>query len=242
MRVLLVDDHPMFRAGVRMLLETDGRAEVVGEAETGEDAVALAARLAPDVVVMDLHLPGLDGVSATRRIVEADPGIGVLVVTMSGEDSAVVESLRAGARGYLLKDSGPEEIVNAVLSVAGGVAAFGPAVARRITELLATAPHPWSATASASPRPPAGGPAPGSPPSPARAVDATAAALVATLTTRERELLALVADGLSNQQLVERFVLSPKTVRNHITNIFAKLGVGTRAEAVVVARRAGLGD
>lgn len=208
MRVLVADDHPLFRAGVVMLLGTDRRTETVGEAATGAEAVAMALALRPDVVVMDLHLPGLDGVAATRRILDEAPDVGILILTMSDEEEAVVAALRAGARGYLLKEAGPAEILAAVLSVGEGASVFGPTIARRITSLLA-------------------GPTPVAP--------------FPELTAREREVLELIARGHTNPAIARQLVLSPKTVRNHISNIFAKLQVQARGEAIVRAREAGLG-
>jgi DNA-binding NarL/FixJ family response regulator len=207
-RVLVADDHPLFRAGVVMLLGTDPRTETVGEAATGAEAVAMALALHPDVVVMDLRLPDLDGVTATRRILDEAPDVGILILTMSDEDEAVVAALRAGARGYLLKEAGPAEILAAVLSVGEGASVFGPTIARRITALLA-------------------GPTPVAP--------------FPELTAREREVLELIARGHTNPAIARQLVLSPKTVRNHISNIFAKLQVQARGEAIVRAREAGLG-
>jgi len=199
----------MFRAGMAMLLETEPRTENVGEAGTGAEAVDLALELRPDVVVMDLHLPDLDGVTATRRILDQAPEIGVLILTMSDEDDAVVAALQGGARGYLLKEAGPAEILAAILSVGEGASVFGPGIARRITTLLA--------------RPASPGPA------------------FPELTGREREVLELIARGLANAAIARRLVISPKTVRNHISNIFAKLQVEARGEAIARARDAGLG-
>ena len=215
MRVLVADDHPMFRAGLVALLGTDAGFEAVGEAETGARAVELAMELHPDVVVMDLHMPGLDGVGATREITERAPDIGVLVLTMSEDEDDVVAALGAGARGYLLKDAGPEQILGAVRSVAQGATVLGPAVARRLRGLL-TAPVPARADAVRGPAFP-------------------------ELTPREREILTLIAAGRSNPAIARELVLSPKTVRNHISSIFAKLHVQARAEAIVRAREAGLG-
>jgi len=209
-KVLVTDDHPMFRAGLKTLLETDDRVESIGEASGGVEAVCLARDLRPDVVVMDLHMPDLDGVEATRRILADLPEAGILVLTMSDDDATVIAALRAGARGYLLKESGPTEILSAVLSVAEGVTVFGPSIARRVTGLLAA-----PATSASSPFP--------------------------ELTEREREVLELIARGQSNPAIARQLVLSPKTVRNHISNIFAKLQVQARAEAIVRAREAGLG-
>jgi DNA-binding NarL/FixJ family response regulator len=209
-RVLVADDHPMFRAGLLLLLDSDERTEVVGEAATGPEAVELALRHRPDVVVMDLQLPGLDGVSATAQILAQAPDLAVLILTMSDDDEAVIAGLRAGARGYLLKEAGPAEILAAVLSVGQGASVFGPTIGRRITALLSR---------------------------PAPAVTA-----FPQLTAREREVLELIARGLANSAIARQLVLSPKTVRNHISNIFAKLQVEARGEAIVRARQAGLGD
>jgi DNA-binding NarL/FixJ family response regulator len=208
-RVLVADDHPMFRAGMVMLLETDPRTELVGEAGTGTAAVDRALALRPDVVVMDLHLPDLDGVTATRRILEQAPEIGVLILTMSDEDDAVAAALQSGARGYLLKEAGPAEILAAILSVGEGTSVFGPGIARRLVTLLAR---------PASPDP-----------------------AFPELTAREREVLELISRGLANTAIARQLVISPKTVRNHISSIFAKLQVEARGEAIALARDAGLG-
>jgi DNA-binding NarL/FixJ family response regulator len=209
-RVLLADDHPLYRRGLRALL--DGAAtQVVGEVEDGAAAVAQAQALQPDVVVMDLHMPCLDGVEATRRIVTASPHVGVLVLTMHDDDDSVFAAMRAGARGYLLKGADAAEITRAVAAVAGGEAIFGPSVARRVLE--------WFA----APRSLAG------------------AAGFPALTERENEVLDLLAAGRSNGEIAAALVLSPKTVRNHVSNVFAKLQVADRAQAIVLAREAGLG-
>ena len=205
-RVLVVDDHPLVRAGLRAVLDLQDDVAVVGEAGTAEEAVALASDLVPDVVVMDLHLPDGSGVEATRRIVAASPGIGVLVVTMVDDDASVVAALRAGARGYLLKGAGHAEIVRAVRGVAAGEAVLGPAVAGPVLGRLTR---------------------PGEPALP-------------ELTGREREVLALVARGLGNHAIARHLVISDKTVGNHLSNIYAKLGVTDRAAAVARARAGGL--
>jgi DNA-binding NarL/FixJ family response regulator len=209
-RVLIADDHAGFRSGLNALLATQAGIAVVGEAETGSDAVARALALQPDVVLMDLNMPGLDGIAATRRIVDTSPHIAVLVLTMADNDAAVFDALRAGARGYLLKGADRAELTRAVRAVASGEAIFGPDVARRLMAFFAD-----PATKRAAPFP--------------------------ELSERELEILELIARGLSNQQIVDRLVISPKTVRNHISNIFSKLQVRDRAEAVVRAREAGLG-
>ncbi|MCW0213956.1 MAG: response regulator transcription factor [Pseudonocardia sp.] len=211
-RVLLADDHPVYRDGLRMMLDSSGGAEVVGTAADGAEAVTLAARLRPDVVVMDLQMPGLDGITATRRILDEDPEVGVLVLTMHDDEENVFAAMLAGARGYLVKGADQTQILRAITSVAGGDVIFGPALAARVTQYFVQL---------AGSRP-----APGSFPQ---------------LTVREREVLDLIAAGLSNRQIAERLVLSPKTVRNNVSTVFAKLQVADRAQAIVRAREAGLG-
>jgi DNA-binding NarL/FixJ family response regulator len=208
-RILIADDHEGFRSGLAALLGTQAGLEVAGEAETGEAAVERARELQPDVVLMDLNMPGLDGIAATRRIVDTSPHIAVLVLTMADNDAAVFDALRAGARGYLLKGADRVELTRAIRAVASGEAIFGPDVARRLMAYFAEAPI----------RVPA----------------------FPDLSDRELEILELIARGMSNQQIVDRLVISPKTVRNHISNIFSKLQVRDRAEAVVRAREAGMG-
>ncbi|EOD64852.1 response regulator [Amycolatopsis vancoresmycina] len=209
LRVLVVDDHPLFRIGVGTLLAAEPGIEVVGEAAGGTDAVASAAALRPDVVVMDLHLPDLSGIQATRLIVAANPGTGVLMLTMADESESVFAAMRAGARGYLLKDAEPDEIIRAVQAVARREAIFGADIANRVLAFFNQPP----ATEPVFPE----------------------------LTGREREVLALIAAGHSNAVIARTLCLSPKTVRNHISNVFAKLHVADRAEAIVRARDAGLG-
>ena len=208
LRILLADDHPVFRDGLRALLAAAPDVEVVAEAATGEEAVASTLELQPDVVVMDLHMPTLNGIEATRRIVTTSPHIAVLVLTMLEDDESLFAAMRAGARGYLLKGAGQDEILRGIRAVASGEAIFGPAIAERVLEYFS------------SPRPPEPFP---------------------ELTRRERELLELIAQGQSTQEIARHFVLSPKTVRNHVSNIFTKLQVADRAQAIVRAREAGLG-
>jgi DNA-binding NarL/FixJ family response regulator len=210
LRILLADDHGAFRAGLAALLGTIPGFEIVGQAATGDEAVAHAAASQPDLIVMDLNMPGIDGIEATRRIVATSPHIAVLVVSMYESDDQVFGALKAGARGYLLKGADRGELVRAIRSVASGAAIFGPAIARRLVAFFATR----------------------------EAVEATA---FPELTEREREILDMVARGLNNTEITQRLILSPKTVRNHISNIFSKLQVADRARAIVRAREAGLG-
>lgn len=211
-RLLLADDHPVYRDGLRLLLESADEVEVAGTAPDGLAAVEMAARLRPDVVVMDLRMPRLGGVEATRRILAARPGAGVLVLTMHEDDESVFAAMLAGARGYLVKGADRAEILRAVLAVAAGEVIFGPALAGRVAEYFARI-----AVAR-----PAGDPFP-------------------QLTARERDVLELIAVGLANPAIAERLGLSPKTVRNNVSAVFAKLQVADRAEAIVRARDAGLG-
>ena len=211
LRVVVADDHPVFRAGLRALLATDAEVEVVGEASTGTEAVSVAEAVQPDVVVMDLHMPDLDGVAATRRIVHASPHVAVLVLTMFDDDDSVFAAMRAGARGYLLKGANQADVLRAVHLVGAGGAMFGPAVAQRVIEFFAR------------PRP------------------ATAALAFPELTDREHEVLDLLAAGHANSTIAARLRISDKTVRNHVSNIFTKLAVADRAQAIVRAREAGLG-
>ena len=209
-RVVVADDHPVFRDGLAMLLGSVDGVEVVGTAADGVEAVALAVRLLPDVVVMDVQMPRLNGVDATRRLAEDAPGVGVVVLTMSEDVGTVFAAVRAGARGYLVKGAEQEEIVRAITTVAAGGAVFGAPLARRIAEFFTAGP-----AAPEAPFP--------------------------QLTAREREILDLLAAGRSNAQIAAALFLSPKTVRNNVSNIFAKLHVADRAEAIIRARDAGLG-
>jgi DNA-binding NarL/FixJ family response regulator len=210
-RVLIADDHPIFRDGLRGTFNSVAYTEVVAEAATGEEAVEAAATHQPDVVVMDLHMPGLNGIEATRHIVHHSPHIGVLVLTMFEDDASVFAAMRAGARGYLLKGADKAEILRALHAVASGEAIFGPDIARRVIEYF---------SAPQVPGPPLAFP---------------------ELTEREREVLDLIAQGHNNEAIARQLVLSHKTVRNHVSNIFAKLQVADRAQAIVRARKAGLG-
>lgn len=211
LRILIADDHPLFRDGLRALLTAAPELELMGEATTGEEAITLAAELQPDVVLMDIQMPGRSGVEATRHIVQASPHIRVLVVTMFEDDHTVFAAMRAGARGYVLKGANYAEMLRSIQAVGSGEAIFSPSVAVRLTEYFATiqpvAPSP----------------------------------IFPELSDREREILDLIAQGRSNAEIAAHLILSPKTVRNHVSNVLNKLQVASRAEAIVRARDAGLG-
>ena len=209
--VFIADDHRLFRDGLRALLASAGDIQVTGEADNGEEAATLVERLQPDVVLMDIQMPGLNGIEATRRITAASPHVGVIIVTMFEDDGSVFAAMRAGARGYILKGAGQEEVARTIRAVAQGEALFGPAIAARLMSFFS------------GPRPPA----------PAEAFP--------ELTVREREVLSLIAAGHSNEAIAGRLVVSRKTVRNHVSNIFNKLQVAGRAEAIIRARDAGMG-
>ena len=208
-QVLIADDHPVFRFGLKALIGATPDLELAGEATNGAEAVTLAASLQPDVVVMDVNMPDLNGLEATRRILQTSPHIGILVITMFDDDS-VFAAMQAGARGYLLKGAEPEATLRAIRTVANGEAIFSPTVARRVMDYFAR-----------------------------RQPDAPAQ-IFPELTDRERELLALLAHGLTNTAIAERLSLSPKTVRNHVSNIFSKLQVADRVQAILRAKQAGL--
>jgi DNA-binding NarL/FixJ family response regulator len=209
LRVLIVDDHPVVRDGLRWLFESAGGIDVVGEAGDGLTAVRLAVELAPDVVLMDLAMPGLDGIEATRRVKAAAPHTAVLVLTMSESDASLVAAVTAGASGYVLKGAGQQDLLRATRAVAEGQAMFGAGVALRLLALVKAA-HPG------------GGVFP-------------------ELTTREREVLELMARGQGNAEIAHRLVVSEKTVRNNVSTILTKLHAAHRAQAVARARDAGLG-
>lgn len=207
-RVVIADDHPVFRFGLRAVLLAEPETELVGEAETGQEAVATAIRLLPEIVLMDLNMPGISGIEATRRIAAAQPAIGILVLTMLEDEGSIFSAMQAGARGYLLKGAGSAEIMRAIRAVVAGETIFGPGMAERLIRHFATAP---------------------------------ATTTLPGLTPREREILALLAAGQTNAAIADRLFLSPKTVRNNVSNIFAKLQVSGRGEAIVRAREAGFG-
>lgn len=210
--VLIADDHPVFRDGIRAMLEATAGARVVGEATTGEEAVSLAERLQPDLILMDVQMPGLNGIDATRRIVAARPGARVLMVTMFEDDASVFAAMRAGARGYVLKDATREEIRRAIQAVGNDEAIFSPGIATRLIAY-------FSAPPATIPKD-----------------------MFPELTNREREILDLVAKGENNQAIAKQLTLSSKTVSNYVSNILNKLQVADRAQAIVKAREAGLGS
>jgi DNA-binding NarL/FixJ family response regulator len=213
-RVLLADDQALIRSGLRALIDAEGDMEVVGEAEHGEEAVALARSLAPDMILMDIRMPELDGVEATRRIV-ADPELGavkVLVLTTFESDEHVFDALRSGAGGFLIKDAEPAEILRGVRTVAAGDSLLSPSVTGRLIAEFAALPHN---TGSIAPE-------------------------LEELTEREREVMALVAGGLTNLDIAERLVVSPATAKTHVSRAMRKLHAHDRAQLVVLAYQSGL--
>lgn len=209
-RVVIADDHPVVRDGLRALLSSLADIEVVATAANGAEAVREALLHRPDVLVMDMAMPGLDGVAATQRLSAAAPDVAVLILTMFEEDQSLLAAMRAGARGYLLKGAEQEEIERAVRGVAAGAAVFGPGIAAKLLGHVASATE-----STAAPFP--------------------------ELTSREREVLDAIASGLTNSAIAARFGLSGKTIGNHNSSIFAKLGFADRTQAVIRAREAGLG-
>lgn len=209
-RILLADDHPMFRYGLRAVLGSDPDTDLIAEASTGEEAVSLANDLRPDVVIMDLAMPGINGVEATRRIIAAHPSVNVLVVTMFDDRASVLAAIRVGARGYLVKGADRVEILRAVHAAAAGEAIFSSAAADHLARHVAR---------------------PNQVPT-----------VFPSLTSREHEVLTMLAAGYTNAAISDRFRLSPKTVRNYVSTIMAKIEAETRADAVARARAAGLGQ
>ena len=213
LRVLLADDSAPFRAGFCAALAGSHDIVIVGEAQGGDQALRLAGEMQPDVVVMDLSMPEIDGIEATRRLIQRSPHIAVLVLTMFDDDESVFAAMRAGARGYLVKGARREDIVRAIRAVGAGEAIFGPAVARRISDYFGNQSNPSTVPSDPFPE----------------------------LTDRERQVLEMMASGQNNTVIAQRLSLSPKTVRNHASNIFTKLLVADRAQAIIRARDAGLG-
>jgi DNA-binding NarL/FixJ family response regulator len=210
-RLMIADDHQLFREGIKALLASIGSAEVIAEAANGIEAVQQALEHGPDVILMDIQMPETNGVDATRKIVEANPRIGIIMLSMYDDDASVFTAMRAGARGYILKGADQGELMRAVEAAANGEALFSPSIAARLIRFF-------------------GNPRPNLP------VDA-----FPDLTVRERELLDLIAQGQNNHAIARRLEISGKTVRNHVSNIFSKLQVADRAEAIVRAREAGYG-
>jgi DNA-binding NarL/FixJ family response regulator len=211
-RVMVADDHEIIRSGIRTLLASTQEAEIIGETVNGQETVSQALALQPDVILMDIQMPDMNGIEATRRIHNASPQIGIIIVTIFEDDDTVFSAMRAGARGYILKGTDQVELLRAIQAAASGEALFSPGIANRMigyfSRLEKSADQP----------------------------------VFPELTEREREILALIASGMNNTQIAERLVLSQKTIRNHISNIFSKLQVADRAEAIVRAHKAGLGN
>lgn len=208
LRVLVADDNAQFRTGLKRMLATTTDIVVVGQATTGEETVLQAERLQPDAILMDIRMPVLNGIEATRRILEVSPHIGVLMLTMLEDDDSVFDAMQAGARGYLLKGARKAEILRAIEGVCSGEAIFGPALARRMQQYFAAARPDHLAEAFPE------------------------------LTDRERQILALIAEHRTNPEIAATLSLTPKTVRNHVSNIFAKLRVASRTDAIIRARDA----
>lgn len=213
-RLLIADDHRLFREGVKALLATAGDIDIVDEAENGAAAGEDCKRLTPNIVLMDINMPGLNGIQATQQVLAHSPQTGVIMLTMLEDDASVFAAMRAGARGYILKGASPDEMLSVIRSVAEGQALFGPAIATRLVNFFQELRYT---------------PTPSSPQS-----------LFPELTERELEVLHLIAQGYNNQEIAQKLVISPKTVRNHITSIFSKLQVADRAQAIILARQAGL--
>jgi len=210
-RVIIADDHPVFRYGIRALLGTIPDIEVVGEATSGDAAVEVATTLQPDVVLMDLHMPGLSGIEATRELKRVVPATRVLMLTMFEDDTSVFAAMRAGAHGYVLKDSEQDHIIRAIQAVGHGEAIFSPTIAARVMAFFAA---PYTVVPKE---------------------------LFPTLNDREREILALMAKGITNEEIAHQLIVAPKTASNYVSSILSKLQVADRTQAVIRARDAGLG-
>jgi NarL family two-component system response regulator LiaR len=216
-RVLIVDDHAVVRQGLRMFIEMQGDMEILGEASNGNEAVEMSARLNPDVILLDLLMPEMDGVEATRRILEINPQARVLILTSFGEDDKVFPAIRAGAQGYLLKDVQPFDLVQAIRETHQGKAQLHPDVARRLMRAVSDDTIDQKPKGTSSPKE------------------------VDSLTDREREVLDLIAQGFSNREIAEQMVISEKTVKTHVSNLLDKLGLDDRTRAAIWALKHGLG-
>ena len=209
--ILIVDDHTLFRTGVRKMLEAEGDMRVVGEAATGREALEQARELLPDVILMDIRMPDLDGVKAARVLHREMPHVGIIFVTMFEDDEFVFQGLQAGGRGYILKDAGPDTMLRAIRAVAHGESLLGPTIAQKVIRQFSALPGKQTP-------------------------------LVDDLTPRELEVLTLIAEGMGNKEIAQELVISEKTVKNHINNIFSKLHVSDRSQAMLYAIRQGLVD
>ncbi len=209
-RLFIADDHALFREGIRALISATADIDCVGEAATGEDALHQIETLQPAVILMDINMPGINGIEATRRILRTHADAGVIMVTMLEDDASIFAAMRAGARGYVLKGANHQELLQAIRAVAQGQVLFGPAIAARVTQFFTRTPP--------------------------RGADAA----LAELTPREREILDLIARHYTNPEIAQQLGIGEKTIRNHVSNIFNKLQVATRAQAIDKARQAGL--
>jgi DNA-binding NarL/FixJ family response regulator len=221
-RLFIVDDHTLFREGIKALLSTTSDIEVVGEASDGTGVLQQVSDLRPHVVLMDINMPRLNGIEATRMIHQLDARVGVIMLTMLEDDASVFAAMRAGARGYLLKGANPQEMLEVIRAVADGQALFGPGIAVRITRFF----QEMNAAAA---------PAPGTSQVPEDE-------MLDELSDREREVLEWIAAGYNNSEIARKLVISPHTVRNHITSIFSKMQAADRAKLIIMAKKAGLGQ
>jgi DNA-binding NarL/FixJ family response regulator len=211
--ILIVDDHKLFRKGIRKILEAEEDIVVIGEAASGPEALELTSLLMPDVILIDIKMPGLDGIQTTRMLHRALPNLGIIFCTMFDEDEYVFSGLKAGGKGYILKDSEPETMLRAIRAVANGETLLDSSIAEKVLRLFQEPPFRDYSSASLS---------------------------MSELTSREREILSLIAQGLSNREISRCLSISEKTVKNHITNIFLKLHVLDRTQAAIAAIRGGL--
>ena len=213
-RVLIVDDHKLFRDGLSAILMKVPDIDVVGEAGTGQEAIAQAKLLTPDVVLMDINMPDMNGIEATQKVLSIKSDTGIIMLTMLEDDDSLFAAMCAGARGYILKGADKAEVINAIRAIARGEALFGPAIASRLSSFFQNI----------------------------NKVDDRKVIPFSDLTDREREVLDMIASGENNQEIASKLHISPKTVSNHISSIFNKLQVSDRAQAIVKARQAGLGS